>query len=139
MYTAKIKEALADLVSQRNQIDLAISQLQAIIQSAEGVQAAFQPELSQADPSATHVAITPSYIDDAVTVLRHSGKPLHIRQIMERISELRGKSLHRNSVEASINRHVLKSKVNRKLSRFGPSIYGLSEWKESQPPLVQIA
>ena len=69
-----------------------------------------------------------SYLDDAVKILRIVRNPLHITDLVSRISEVRGTPIDRPAVESSLSRHITKSKKSR-VVRTRPGYYGLPEWK----------
>ena len=86
-----------------------------------------------------------SYVDLAVSVLEAKGRSMHMSELLTNIEHERGLKLARNSVEASIARHVAKAK-KLKIARVGRSLYGFSHWKqqpvdaeafEMQTPLQQ--
>ena len=132
MNTNKLTEALFELQGQRTVLDAAISNIQKVLAMLNG----------QQDQETVPVTIAASddirsYIDDAVSVLRNSGKPMHVKELASAIGELRSKPISRTSVESSFIRHIGKAKKPR-LSKTGRSTYGLPEWKH-QPALTQLA
>ena len=120
MNTGKIKEALAELQQERGKLDGVISQLQNILASANGT-ANTQLELKAAARS--------SYVDETVSILEHAGKPMHVTEITKKIASARGKAAARTSVESSIVRHINTQASKARITRIGPSMYGLSAWK----------
>lgn len=67
-------------------------------------------------------------IDDVVDILRTEGAPLHIAVIAGRLSVLTGHNVRRGNIEPGFNRHIATVK-NRRIDKFGPSMFGLPEWK----------
>lgn len=140
MNTTTLQQALAELKHQRATLERAILGI-------EDALAALNSEISVSVPQAVGSHSAPkrsrryktvsSYIDDAVKVYESVGKPLHIKVLIDQMSNLRGAAVSRASVESSIIRHIAKAS-EPKLARFGASTYGLSAWK-NPPKLAQTA
>jgi len=131
--TAQLTETLAAMQKEQSRLATAIAGVQQVLAALSG------PVQRQA-PTATFHAESEgsSYIDEAVTVLRAHGTPLHITILADKISERRGTKIVRGSLESSFIRHINKSKHPR-LTKVGRSTYGLPEWKSESPILAQIA
>jgi hypothetical protein len=125
MNTGKLREALAELQLHRSVLDAAIVSLESAIAMLEG-----SPTTRPIIQSALPINHRSSYIDDSVKIIRSAGKPLHMSELLTKLRELRGASIARNSVEASINRHISKTSGAVKLAKVAPSTYGLSAWKD---------
>jgi hypothetical protein len=130
MDTSKLREAMAELQSQRNLLDAAISNIQHVPAMLDSTR---RPSEAPGDA----VEEKRSYIDDTVAFLESGGKPMHIKAIVEALSELRGVSIPRASLESSIIRHIAKTNGRAKLAKFAPSTFGLSIW--NQPMLAKTA
>ena len=146
MLLAKIQDLLADVERQRLDLEVFEVQLRTMIAKLSGAQAI--PFISPASLQESAVANAPTPIvsqrrnverdkfDDMVDVLRAAGKPLHITQIAEGVSAMTGEKVVRTKIEPGINRHIAKVK-RRRIEKFGPSIYGLPEWKDRNASIVQ--
>jgi dynactin complex subunit len=121
--TQKLKEALVELQQERDKLESMIVQLRSMIASVEPARGngANLSETARVEPKS-------SYIDDAVKILERHGKPMHVKKITDQISEMRHSKVARGSVESSIARHVSLGERSR-LAKFGPSRYGLSNWR----------
>lgn len=132
MNTDKLKEALVELKHQRAMLDGAISNLENILKTLNGVSA------STTSSSGRHVE-SESYIDLAVRILEEHGKPMHIADIAKKVSAIRGREIPRPSVESSLLRHMKVSSGRPRITKVRPAYFGLPEWKtlfsrESQSP-----
>lgn len=135
MNTIKLREALAEIESHAKVLEKAARSIRETIADIEGE----KPEAENLEGLGFVDDAKRSYIDETVDLLRSTGAPIHAREITARISELRGSTVARASVESSIIRHIAKSNSPR-LAKFGRAKYGLSEWKQEQKPaLAQIA
>jgi len=132
MDTSKLKEALAELQNQRNLLDAAITNIQNVLAM---LSQASNPQRAESGRNVSDA--TPSYIELAVDALEHSGKPMHIKELVGIISELRGDQVKRASLESSIVRHIAGMKERSRLAKFAPSTFGLSIWKH--PTLARTA
>jgi hypothetical protein len=136
MILKKLQEALAEVGTQRKALDQVERQLRSMISALSGVPdaAPFKPApIVSREP--THPASGQrDGIDDIADILRVEGKPLHITVIAARLSGLKGTDVLRTTIEPGLNRHIAKTKVPR-ISKFGPSTYGLPEWKEGAEAL----
>ena len=132
MNTTKLREALAEMESERSVLEEGIGSLRKLIALLEGTAPEIQTETISPGESRR------SYIDDAVDLFRSCQKPLHVKEIAGKISEARGISVQRASLESTLIRHINKANQPR-IAKFGPSMFGLPEWKQSQPTLAQIA
>lgn len=146
MILNKLQEALEDVGVQRKALDEVEAQLRSMIAKLGGVappesfstQRAYVPQFAAVQAMAAARRRSPDKLDGIADVLRAEGRPLHITVIAERLSRLRGKKIDRKAIEPGLNRHIAKTKEPR-IAKFGPSIYGLPEWKNQEPALTQIA
>lgn len=120
MDTTKLREALVELQQQKSVLDGAIANIQRAIAVMEGGSKSSEHNGKEEREY--------SYLDDAVNILRVSGHPLHIDEIVKKISEMRGQDTERPPIESSFSRHITKSKKSR-IVRTKPGYYGLPEWK----------
>lgn len=135
MILTKLQEALVEIAAQRRALDEVEAQLRSMIARLSGV-----PDVSATvSRSATPIKTERERdkLDDIADILKSEGQPLHITVIAERLSALYGKTVDRTEIEPGINRHIAKVK-QRRIDKFGPSTFGLPEWK-TQPTLAQIA
>ena len=63
---------------------------------------------------------------------------MHVKDLAQKISQSREAPVNRASLEFSLIRHIAKANQPR-IAKFGPSTFGLPEWKRSQPALAEIA
>ncbi|MBV9762337.1 MAG: hypothetical protein JO340_17385 [Acidobacteriaceae bacterium] len=134
MNTNKLREALAEMEAERIILDAGIVAVRGVIEHIEASTEARTP----VSITVTTGEQQRSYIDDAVEIYRSIGKPVHVKDMTERASQIRGVEVNRASIESSFIRHIRKSNHPR-LAKFGRSLFGLAEWKHSQPTLAQIA
>jgi len=123
--TQKLTDALLEMKQQRALLDGAIKNI-------EGVLAALGNSSFVADTPATRkTANAPaSYIDLGVQILSEAGKPMHVKEIAKRISEIKGKNIPRASVESSFIRHIKgNGPTPPRIAKSGPAFFGLSVWK----------
>lgn len=135
MDTTKLREAIAEMQKHRNMIDAALVNMQAALAMLG------EPHTVSVPAESAHSDRT-SYITDTVAILEDAGNPLHMSEIMAKIVERRGSAseVRRNSVEASINRHITKSKGTARLCRVAPSTYALAGFRQTGPLLInQVA
>jgi len=137
MILTKLQEALAEVDSQRVALNEVEAQLRSMISKLSGM-----PVIASRPASIT-IPIAESdrgrdKLDDIADILRSEGKPLHITIIAERLSTINGETVDRTEIEPGLNRHVSKTKRKR-IDKFGPSIYGLPEWKSRQSTLPETA
>ena len=143
MILNKLQEALLELGAQREALDEVESQLRSMI-SQLSVMAETTYQLSNMNSSETGIIASAGSIvgrerdrlDDIRDILRETGRPLHITAIASRLSDNLGKRILRTEIEPGLNRHVTKAKT-RRIEKFGPSIFGLPEWKH--PSLAKTA
>jgi hypothetical protein len=138
MILDKLKEALVAAEAQYAADGEVVSQLRAMISKYTG-------SPIPADPGGIKFvrasALTErDKLDDIAEILRAEGKPMHISAIAERLSALKGETISRTQIEPGVNRHISKVKA-RRIDKFGPSIYGLPEWKDMkvQATLTDVA
>ena len=135
MILEKLQEALAAVDSQRKALDDVEAQLRSMIAKLSG--GTVQPSVLVRTENFSRVkssAPQPTErdkLDDIADILRQEGRPLHINVIAERLSDLYGRKVLRTQIEPGVNRHIQKVKQKR-IDKFGPSTYGLPEWKDSQ-------
>ena len=125
MNTQKLTDALLEMKQQRALLDGAIKNI-------EGVLAALGNSSFVADSPATRKTAnaTASYIDLGVQILSEAGKPMHVKEIAKRISEIKGKNIPRASVESSFIRHIKANGPNPpRIAKSSPAFFGLSVWK----------
>ena len=121
MNTQKLREALVELKHQRALLDTAISNFEEILSTLDGV--APQAITKRDDRNKE------SYIDLAVRILEEVGKPMHIVEIAKRVSQIRGKTVPRPSVESSLLRHMQIRGVSSRVVKVRPAFFGLPIWK----------
>jgi len=145
MILEKLKEALAAVELERNALNDTEAELRSMIARHTGntVSTSFVRDKDEINLSNLSRAKATSAgerdgIDDVADILRSVGKPLHITEIAERLSSIRNAQVNRTEIEPGLNRHVAKTKKLR-IDKFGPSIFGLPEWKNRQPSLAHIA
>jgi N-acyl-D-aspartate/D-glutamate deacylase len=133
MILTKLQEALAEVDVQRAALSDVEAQLRSMIAKLSGTPISVCPSLTASVPAqAISEGRNRDRLDDMVDILRAEGKPLHITVIAERLSKLTGTEITRTSIEPGVNRHIAKVK-KRRIEKFGPSIYGLPEWKQASP------
>jgi len=134
MVLTKLNEVLAEIEGERKRLDNLESQLRSMIAGLSGTTTSqFQSRSSRPQNRETK-----TQLEEIADILRAEGKPLHIKIIAERLSALRLKKVERGKIEPGVTRHI--SSVKQPLiAKFGPSTYGLPEWKNEQPTLAQIA
>lgn len=143
MVLNKLQEALAEIGMQRKALDRVENQLKSMISELSGIPDIASPvSRSYPTPSAAMPVVfregNRDKLDDIADVLRAAGGPLHITAIAEGLSKLTSKKVDRTSIEPGLNRHVATVKA-RRIEKFGPSTFGLPEWKSQQPTLAHIA
>jgi hypothetical protein len=139
MILTKLQEALAEIPAQRKAIDEVEAALRSMIAKLQGTPPVFQPVASSVAPVVAGRRHERDQLDEIADLLRAAGKPLHISQIAEKLSAIRGTNVVRTMIEPGLNRHITKTKLPR-ISKVAPSTYGLPEWKNrQQPTLTQIA
>jgi hypothetical protein len=132
MILDKLREALAELDSERaalaaqaNALDEVESQIKAMIAKLGGDQ---NKTWTLEELISTSEAPHKDKIDIVADILRAEGRPLHITVIADRMSGILETAVNRTEVEPGLNRHISKVK-NPRVQKFGPSIFGLPEWK----------
>lgn len=135
MNTRKLKEALVELQQERDKLDNMISQLRGMIAVADAEVAGWKDSIG-----VQLKAVRPSYIEETVRILEQAGKPMHVKDITARIAESRKADVPRASVESSLIRHISLGE-RAKISKFGPSLYGLPSWKGiiNNPPSQSLS
>lgn len=134
MILEKLQEALAAVDSQRKALDEVEAQLRSMITKLSGTPQSsilVRTENLSRTTSATPQSGKRGKLDDIADVLRQEGHPLHINVIAERLSELYGRTIHRTQFEPGLNRHIQRVR-HKRIAKFGPSTYGLPEWKSVQ-------
>jgi len=133
MNTSKLREALIELQQQKTVIDNAISNLEKIISAMNGdLQSDDQVKLVSFGRVTGRLGR--SFLDIAVSVLESHAKPIHIKELTYQIERFRKKQTKRNSVEATIARHI-KSASDPRLVKVGPGFYALPSWPEETKDL----
>jgi hypothetical protein len=130
MILTKLQEALAEVDAQRSALNDVEAQLRSMIAKLSGTPIVVRSPAMAPAPVAENRQR--DKLDDIADILRAEGKPLHITVIAERLSAAGGTKVERTKIEPGINRHIAKVK-QRRIDKFGPSTYGLPEWKASQP------
>lgn len=129
MILAKLQDALAEVDRQREALAEVEAQLRSMISKLSGMPSA---------PASTQVWNSPAptperdRIDDLVDIFRVEGRPLHISVMAEKLSAQLGIKVDRRQIEPGLNRHVSNAK-RRRIDKFGPSTFGLPEWKTNPP------
>lgn len=124
MKTDKIREAIADLQEQRDLLDEAINSLQAVLVRLNG-HANAQVSMPFAPEELPHT-VRGSYVDMTVQLLQASGRPMHIKQILEQIRILRNDStIKRASVESTLLRHIGAKHGEARLRKVRTATFGL--------------
>jgi hypothetical protein len=59
-------------------------------------------------------------------LLRETGKPMHVNDIISRLAE-RGHRVNPATLVGNLSRHI---KAGKTFDRHGPGVYGLREWRE---------
>ena len=131
MNTAKLREALVELKRQRALLDSAISNLGSVVQTLDDAPVEVAKSGKRREKE--------SYLDLAVRILEEAGKPMHIVQITQKVSEMRGKNVPRPSVESSLLRNIKVGGSKARVVRTRPAHFGLPIWKSftrDQEPLL---
>jgi hypothetical protein len=130
--TDKLNEALVELRHQRALLDAAISNI-------EGVLKTLQSSTSEPRSMSKGKKHEGSYIDLGVQVLEEAGTPLHIKEIAERISKMKGKNIPRASVESSFIRHIANFSHNSRIVKVQPAYFTVPSLKNSSTvPLAHL-
>ena len=140
MILTKLQEALAEIPPQRKALDEVESELRCMISRLSGgTTSVLAPTASSifGQPNSAS-ASERSHIEEVAELLEAIGKPTHITALCSRLSETRGVEVLRTKIEPGLNRHIAKTK-KPKIAKFGPSVYGLPEWKLQQGELASIA
>ncbi len=138
MNTAKLQDALAELMTQRGVLDGAISHLESalrILSSASGQVTGEREHVAMSTATAPLAIVrggVRSYIDDAELLLQQEMRPIHARDLADGISKIRGKQVARTSVESTLLRHVADLKDRARIAKVGPSLYGLPGWPQHE-------
>ena len=142
MILTKLQEALAEVDSQRVALNEVETQLRSMIARLSGMPIIQQPSAAASIHGSIIGNVSPETgrdkLDDIADILRTEGKPLHITAIAERLSTITGTEVLRTAIEPGLNRHVQKTKRKR-IDKFGPSTFGLAEWKLRQRPVTELA
>jgi hypothetical protein len=147
MILDKLEEALAEIPGQRLALDEVEADLRSMIAKLRGMPNTISLKFSSPGSGAGTSFVAPLKLDagqkdrieEIADILRSNGQALHITTIAERLSKLRNAKILRTDIEPGLNRHIAKTK-RPKVTKFGPSIYGLPEWKtQNQPTLTHIA
>jgi len=133
MKTDKIKDAMLDLQNQKIVLEKAIEGLQAVLNGLNG----HSESGNAAIVKQGHYVISPadsirgidpelSYIDSAIQFIKVSGRPMHIRKLVEQIQVLRhNPNIKRSSIEATIVRHIAAKGEDARIIRIRPGIYSV--------------
>jgi hypothetical protein len=70
-----------------------------------------------------------SNIDVIEAVLRTTGAPLHIDQIIEKAHKLYSRRLHRESIVSALTKKILDQQT---FCRVGRNVFALLEWEEKK-------
>ena len=116
--TKNVEEALLDLEHRRAGIEHAIATLRHML--------ALMRENAQ-EAANVEVVIDPprSCLQDALEVLEHAGRPLHISEIAELLSAKRGRKMTRASVQSTLIHHINSLGNEAKIRKVRPCYYGL--------------
>jgi hypothetical protein len=140
MILKKLEEALSELANQRRALDDVEAQLRSMIS-----------KLSDGSPSTvsyTTIRVPPNNstsrrgerdrIDDILDIVRAEGHPMHINAIVTALSQKTGSEISRTQLEPGLNRHVKTAKTKR-IDKFGPSVFGLPEWRTKPTTLAHAS
>jgi hypothetical protein len=124
MNSPKLLEAIAELESQRITIDDAIVHLKRAYAALNGEldTEAKQPAIEvvrqqRVGPSRRAMVVRSSFVNEAVEALENNGKPMHIKEIVNYISLLRGETPAQASVNASLAREEERAKEANRIPR----------------------
>jgi len=123
MNTQKLKDALIEMKHQRALLEAAIKNIEGVLATLGDVSP------TESTPSNKKTYDEGSYIDLGQRILEEYGKPMHIVEIAKRISELKGKSIPRASVESSFVRHIKIFGDKARIVKTRPAFFGLPLWK----------
>lgn len=128
MNLSKLREQIAELKAERERIDNAIQALEQVFSGLNSTQ--IIPE--RVPRVVLHHKGTrgsrrqeQSYRALAINTLRDAGKPLHITDITNTVSQLRGKSVSRAAVESSLIRAMKMPAMSGSLKRHAPGMFVL--------------
>lgn len=127
MNTNKLKEALIEMRHQRAILDTAIDQLEKVLTALNGGVSQETTVYAKPGVSGLQDGSIPSY---GIQVLESNGKPMHIKDIAKKVSEIRGKETTRYSMESSLQRHM--KSAQSKVKKISPGIYALTAWSVNQ-------
>lgn len=120
MDTTKLRIALDDMLEQRERMDKAIESLRAVIEDEEG-----HKVNSRSTPAPRRSEASEAYLDLAVTFLERRGKPARMKEILHYVRQIKGSAVHRNSLEATLARHVRSKGTGARLIKLGRGVWGL--------------
>jgi hypothetical protein len=130
MDTTKLKVALDDLVEQRNTLDAAIQSLQEVLLRFNGHPADETNTMGKGIRR-----ITDGYLDLTVKYLERTGKPAMTKQIVNFIKQYKANpKIKRNSIEATLARHIQAKGAGARIIKLGRGIWGLPT--HAQKPLM---
>jgi hypothetical protein len=128
MNLSKLREQIADLKAEREHIDSAIQALERVLSGLGPDQGrtAERPRL-HLEHKGTRGSRRQeqSYRALAIKILREAGKPVHITEITNLVSQLRGKLVARAAVESSLIRAMKKPSMSGRLKRDAPGMFVL--------------
>ncbi|HWF46568.1 MAG TPA: hypothetical protein VG168_06160 [Bryobacteraceae bacterium] len=75
-----------------------------------------------------------SYVNDAVEVLRTTGRSMKLQELQSTIGHKRGKLVSLGSLKVCLSRYVDTSDASKLLTRVAPGLFALSEWHSGGSP-----
>ena len=140
MILKKLQEALSEVDDQRTALDDVERQLRSMISKLSGTPYGVSQTVTRVVGHTTTTSRRGERdrIDDILDILGEHGKPMHITDIASSLSQKKGKTIDRTQVEPGLNRHITTAKTKR-IEKFGPSIFGLPEWKSRPTPLANAS
>jgi hypothetical protein len=73
-----------------------------------------------------------SYVNDAVEVLRLTGRSMKLQELQTTIGDRRGKRVSLGSLKVCLSRYVDSNDSSKLLTRIAPGLFGLSEWAKNR-------
>ena len=134
MNTDKLNEALVELRHQRALLDAAITNIESVLKTLQA--STNEPRTSSKDKK-KHEG---SYIDLGVRVLEEAGRPVHIKEVAQKISDIKGKRIPRASVESSFIRHIAAFGNEARIAKVRPAYFTVPSLKHASQtaPLADL-
>jgi hypothetical protein len=124
MNTTKLKEAVIELQRQRAILDSAIQQIQKVLATLNGDQESTGDRVQL-------ITLPGTLFELGLYILESAGKPMHIKEIVKKVSEMRHKTIPRGSLESGFLRHIKNEGQKAKLRRVSPGVFALTIWPQS--------